>query len=405
MTQQRIIVVGGGPVGVVTALACAQRGFAVTLLEAQTEVDRSPRAATTHPSTLEMIASVGLFDEFVKVGLVARYFDFWDQTTHQLVARFDHDALRDDTPYPFVVQTEQHKLVDIGLRKLAEYPDVEVRFGAAVTALEQDEQGVTVSIESDDGGAEKLRGTFVAGADGGRSTVRKLLDIEFEGYTWPERFLVLTTSFDFEKTMGCSFRSYLADPVEWGNLFKIAGDDLKGRWRAVFPAPVDVDDDTVMSDIEAQRRLNRIVDLGGAPYELLHRNLYRVHQRVAASFRKHRVFLAGDASHVNNPIGGLGLNCGIHDALELAQTFAECANGDVNAPVLDRYQRRRRTLNVEFVQQQTVANKKRLEEKDPAERAKHLAELAQTAADPARQRAFLMRTSLLQSVAQGRSIA
>jgi len=368
-------------------------------------VDRSPRAATTHPSTLEMIASVGLFDEFVKVGLVARYFDFWDQTTHQLVARFDHDALRDDTRYPFVVQTEQHKLVDIGLRKLAEYPDVDVRFGAAVTALEQDEQGVTVSIESGDGGPEKLRGTFVAGADGGRSTVRKLLDIDFEGYTWPERFLVLTTSFDFEKAMGCSFRSYLADPVEWGNLFKIAGDDLKGRWRAVFPAPVDVDDDTVMSDVEAQRRLNRIVDLGGAPYELLHRNLYRVHQRVAASFRKHRVFLAGDASHVNNPIGGLGLNCGIHDALELAQTFAECANGDVHAPVLDRYQRRRRTLNVEFVQQQTVANKKRLEEKDPAERAKHLAELAQTAADPARQRAFLMRTSLLQSVAQGRSIA
>lgn len=403
MTQQRIIVVGGGPVGVVTALACAQRGFAVTLLEAQDDVDRSPRAATTHPSTLEMIASIGLIDEFIEVGLVARYFDFWDQTSHRLVARFDHDALRNDTPFPFVVQTEQDKLVTIGLRRLAQFPDVEVHFGTAVTALEQDEQGVTLSIEGK-GGAQTIRGTFVVGADGGRSTVRKLLDIEFEGYTWPERFLVLTTSFDFEKELGCSFRSYLADPVEWGNLFKIAGDDLKGRWRAVFPAPVDVDDDMVMSDAEAQRRLNRIVDLGGEPFELLHRNLYRVHQRVAKSFRKHRVFLAGDSSHVNNPIGGLGLNCGIHDALELAQTFEQCGNGDASAPVLDRYERRRRTLNIEFVQQQTVANKKRLEEKDPAERARHLDELAATAADPARQRAFLMRTSLLQSVIQAKAI-
>jgi 3-(3-hydroxy-phenyl)propionate hydroxylase len=401
--QQRIIVAGAGPVGVVTALACAQRGFAVTLLEAEKEVDCSPRAATTHPSTLEMIASLGIIDEFIAAGLVARYFDFWDQARHELVARFDHDMLRERTDFPFVVQTEQHKLVNIGLRKLAQYPDVDVRFGAAVLELEQDAQRVSVTVESD-GRAERISGAFLVGADGGRSTVRKKLDIEFEGYTWPERFLVLTTSFDFEKAIGCSYRSYLADPVEWGNLFKIAGDDMKGRWRAVFPAPVDVADEAVMSDEEAQRRLNRILDLGGETYPLLHRNLYRVHQRVAKSFRLNRVFLAGDASHVNNPIGGLGLNCGIHDALELADTFAQCADGNADAPVLDRYERRRRTLNIEFVQQQTVANKKRLEEKDPAERQRHLADLAATAGDPERHRAFLMRTSLLQSVIQAKAI-
>jgi 3-(3-hydroxy-phenyl)propionate hydroxylase len=401
--QQRIIVVGGGPVGVVTAIACAQRGFAVTLLEAEKEVDCSPRAATTHPSTLEMIASLGIIDEFITSGLVARYFDFWDQSRHELVARFDHDVLRDRTAFPFVVQTEQHKLVNIGIRRLAHYADVDVRFGAAVTELDQDTQGVTVTVESE-GRTERISGAFLVGADGGRSTVRKKLDIEFEGYTWPERFLVLTTSFDFEKAIGCSYRSYLADPVEWGNLFKIAGDDMKGRWRAVFPAPVDVADEAVMSDDETQRRLNRILDLGGETYPLLHRNLYRVHQRVAKSFRRHRVFLAGDASHVNNPIGGLGLNCGIHDALELADTFAQCTDGNADAPVLERYERRRRTLNIEFVQQQTVANKKRLEEKDPAERSRHLADLAATAGDPERHKAFLMRTSLLQSVIQSKAI-
>jgi 3-(3-hydroxy-phenyl)propionate hydroxylase len=125
---------------------------------------------------------------------------------------------------------------------------------------------------------------------------------------------------------------------------------------------------------------------------------------VAASFRRQRVFLAGDASHVNNPIGGLGLNCGIHDALELVETLTLAAEQGADAPVLDRYERRRRTLNIEFVQQQTVANKKRLEEKDPAVRARHLADLAATASDPARHKAFLMRTSLIDSVRQSKTI-
>jgi len=402
--QKRIIVVGGGPVGMVTALACAQRGFAVTVLEAAQTVDTNPRAATTHPSTLEMIDSLGVIDEFIAAGLVARYFDFWDREKRELIARFDHDLLREDTKFPFVVQTEQHKLVNIIAAKLKTMSDVDVHFGVPVVDVEQDANGVTVTIDRD-GVQEKLSGAFLVGADGGRSTVRKKLEIEFEGYTWPEQFLVLTTSFDFEKALGSSYRAYLADPKEWGNLFKVAGDDMKGRWRAVFPAPVDVPEEFVMSDEEAQRRLNRIFPLeDGATYPLLHKNIYRVHQRVAASFRRQRIFLAGDSSHVNNPIGGLGLNCGIHDALELANTLAEAADGNAERPVLDRYERRRRSLNIEFVQQQTVANKKRLEETDPAVRAQHLADLAATAADPARHRAFLLRTSLIDSVRKSQAI-
>jgi 3-(3-hydroxy-phenyl)propionate hydroxylase len=146
-----------------------------------------------------------------------------------------------------------------------------------------------------------------------------------------------------------------------------------------------------------QARLQRFFPKAG-PYPVVHRNIYHVHQRVAASFRKGRVFLAGDAAHVNNPLGGLGLNFGIHDGLELCSLLARVIHGEAPAAILDDYDNFRRPLNVEYVQQQTIANKKRLEEKDPAVRAKNNAALRAMAADPAAHRAYLLKASLLDSV-------
>src|SRR6266853_3657165 len=312
----RVCIVGAGPVGVVAAIACARKGMQVALFEAEREIDRSPRAATTHPSTLEMLAELGLLEEFQSVGLVARHFQFWDGATKTLVAEFDHEALRDETPYPFVVQTEQHKLSAIGLRRLSAMPNTEVRLGAGVVDVTQDGGSVSVKVAGPDG-EERQAFDYLIGCDGGRSMVRKCLDIEFEGYTWPERFLVLTTLFDFQTALGCCPRSYISDPEEWTNLFKVMGDDLKGRWRAVFPAWENETDEEAFSQAAVSRRLRKLHE--DHPMDLVaHRNIYRVHQRVAKSFRKGRVFLAGDAAHVNNPVGGLGLNCGIHDAMELA---------------------------------------------------------------------------------------
>jgi len=389
--EARVGIVGAGPVGVVAALACAQRGMRVTLFEAEREIDHSPRAATTHPSTLEMLADLGLLEEFQSVGLVARYFQFWDGATRTLVAEFDHEVLRDETPYPYVVQTEQHKLCEIGLRRLGAMPNVEVRMGAPVTALERDAKGVRLAA------TEERAFDYVIGCDGGRSAVRKCLDIEFEGYTWPERFLVLTTLFDFEQALGCCPRSYISDPEEWTNLFKVSGDDLRGRWRAVFPARENETDEEAFSEDAVHRRMRKLWQ--DHPMEsLVHRNIYRVHQRVAKAFRAGRVFLAGDAAHVNNPVGGLGLNCGIHDAIELAETLRLVASGQAGEDLLDRYERRRRPLNIEYVQQQTVANKKRLEERDPRVRQANFDELRRAAGDPRLHREFLMRTSLIESV-------
>ena len=389
MQRRNVIVVGAGPVGTVAALACARHGHTVTLLEAQQRIDDSPRASTTQPPTLEMLAELGLIDEYLRVGLVSRTFQFWDRPTRSLIAEFDFARLKDETAYPFVVQTEQHKLANMAIERLRGMANAEVRLGERVTGISQTDDAVNVVT-----GNETLHADYVIAADGGRSTIRKALGIEFEGFTWPERFLVITTKFDFQAALGCCLRTYMADPQEWTNLFKVAGDDLKGRWRAVYNTREDETDEEALSDASVRARLSRIY-VPERERDYLHLNLYAVHQRVAKSFRKGRVFLCGDAAHVNNPIGGLGLNCGIHEAWHLSQLLHAVLTG---APLerLDEYETTRRPLNIKYVQEQTVANKKRLEEREPAQREKRFAELRAMADDPQRHKAFLMRAALLE---------
>ncbi len=166
---------------------------------------------------------------------------------------------------------------------------------------------------------------------------------------------------------------------------------------AVFPTLPGQTDDEVLNEAATEARLQKFFPKSGA-YEIVHRNIYRVHQRVAANFRKGRVFLAGDSAHVNNPIGGLGVNCGIHDAAHLARVLSGVLRGELPESDLDTYDAVRRPMNIEYVQQQTIANKKRLEEKDPATREANFDNLRRMAADPVAHRTFLMRTSLLESV-------
>jgi 3-(3-hydroxy-phenyl)propionate hydroxylase len=392
MRGRNILVVGAGPVGTVAALACARLGHRVTLLEAQDRIDDSPRASTTQPPTLEIVAALGLIDEYLRQGLVAQTFQFWDRPTRRLIAEFDFGRLQGETAYPYVVQTEQHKLAKMAIERLKAMAGSRVLMGEPVVSLSQDEQQVSVKTKSSAFSAD-----YVIGCDGGRSTVRKELGIEFEGYTWPERFLVITTKFDFAAALGCCARNYMAGPEEWTNLFKVAGDDLKGRWRAVYNTREDESDEEALSDASVRARLSRVY-VPESKRDYLHLNLYKVHQRVAKQFRKGRVFLCGDAAHVNNPIGGLGLNSGIHEAWDLAQLLTEEKD-------LDRYERIRRPLNIEYVQEQTVANKKRLEEREPARREARFDELRRMADDPAQHKAFLMRASLIDSARRAEALA
>jgi 3-(3-hydroxy-phenyl)propionate hydroxylase len=395
-SDRPILIAGGGPVGVILALALARQNIPVHVLEAEARVNDSPRAATTHAATLEILADLGLYDEVARRGLTEPKFRIWDRVERKLIVEFDFGVLRNDTRFPYVIQCEQHKLANMTIERLRDYLHACVEFSARVTALEQFDDRVEVVVDAA-AGPRRLSGSYLIGADGGRSTIRKALGIEFEGYTHPERFLVLTTTFAFDtEYVECS-RNYFSDPDEWCALFKVSGDDGRGLWRVLFPTRANETDEQAIHEKSVQGRLQSFFPKQG-PYPVVHRNIYNVHQRVAASFRKGRVFLAGDAAHVNNPLGGLGLNFGIHDAVELAALIGRVSRREVSPGILDQYDELRRPLNVEYVQQQTIANKKRLEEKDPAVRAKNNEALRRTAADPVAHRAYLLRASLLESV-------
>jgi 3-(3-hydroxy-phenyl)propionate hydroxylase len=395
-TDRPILIAGGGPVGVIMALALARPNTAVHVLEAEARVNDSPRAATTHAATLEMLDELGLFDEVARRGLIEPKFRIWDRAARELIVEFDFGVLRNDTRFPYVIQCEQHKLAHMTIERLRSHPHACVEFSSRVTAVEQFDDGVKVVVDTASG-ARKLEGLYLIGADGGRSTVRKALDIEFEGYTHPERFLVLTTTFSFDTEYARCSRNYFSDPEEWCALFKVTGDDGTGLWRVLFPTRLNETDEQAVHEDSVQGRLQRFFPKRG-PYSVVHRNIYNVHQRVAASFNRGRVFLAGDAAHVNNPLGGLGLNFGIHDAVELSILLGRVMRHEAPPGILDQYDQLRRPLNIEYVQQQTIANKKRLEEKDPAVRAKNNEALRTTAADPVAHRAYLLRASLIESV-------
>lgn len=390
-----VLIAGGGPVGLFAALLLGRQGIAVRLFDENAALQEDPRAATTHPGTLEILGAAGLVDDMAREGLVAPIFQFWDRPTGECVAEFDHALLADDTPYPYVIQCEQYKTAALILERLRALPNVEVLFNHRVTELTQTVSAVTVLVEGPRG-AQRHAGSYLVAADGGRSIVRKHCGISFDGFTWEERFIVLTTPFDFERSRGYCYRSYFADPEEWCNCFKVSGKGPPGLWRTVYPTDPRLTDEELLSDAAVQSRLQKFFP-NPQPYDVVHRNLYVTHQRIARTFRAGRVLLAGDAAHVNNPIGGMGLNGGLQDAGNLGEKLAHVILGGAPDALLDLYDLQRRTIACEFVQQQSIANKKRLEERDPERRRRNLDELRAIAADRDRARQFLRGTAMIAS--------
>jgi len=393
MSKSQVVISGGGPVGLICAYALARRGVTVTVLDQNSELQDDPRAATTHPATLEVLDGLGVIDQVIEQGLVAEEFEFWDRPTGEKVATFDHAALADDTKFPFVVQCEQFKLAKIFLAKLQGEETATILFNHDVTAIDHTPDGVTVTATTPDG-VQTFEGDWLIGADGGRSVVRKYAGIAFEGFTWAERFLVLSTPFDFQAERGMSFRNYIADPDEWCNCFKVAADGPPGLWRLVFPADPEADEEALLADDFVQEKMQKFFKRD-SDYDIVHRNLYNVHQRVASTFRLGRVLLAGDSAHVNNSIGGMGLNGGIQDAVNLTDKLAAVIVDGEDENLMDLYDKQRRTYAVEFVQEQTIANKKRLEATDPEARAANMQNLREMAGDPAKARNFLLGASMI----------
>lgn len=394
-----VVISGGGPVAMILALALYRAGVPFVALETLFEPFIDQRAASYHPPTIEMLEALGLTDEIIPEGLKSSCYRFHDRVTGEVVVEFDLADLKSEVKYPYVLQYEQYKLVRKILTLHGGKPDFDVRFSHTVTGFTQHADHVEVEVALEDGASQMIRGSYLVGCDGGRSVVRKAAGIDFVGFTYPELFIKIGTYFDFsEQNDKIVYRNYFSDPDEWCNLFKVNGEPPKpGIWRCVIPMRIGESEAQAKSPAALQARLQRFFPKD-SDYEIAYANVYTVSQRVAETFNAGRVLLAGDAAHVNNPIGGMGLNGGIHDAVNLAAKLARVWKGEAAPDLLDLYTRQRHKAAVDFTQTQTIANKKQLEESDPKIRKIRLDELRRIGDDRAASRQYMRRAQLIESL-------
>jgi 3-(3-hydroxy-phenyl)propionate hydroxylase len=386
-----VAIVGGGPVGLTAAYLLAAKGVPVAVFEREESVQEDYRASTFHAATLDLLEGTGITEALVEMGIQCPIVQFrsWDEGK---IAEFDHAVLKDDTAYPYRLQCEQYKLGQWLFAKLSETPGVDLHFGHEVTGFKQDEDGVTVTAK----GAENnvsLRASYLIGADGGSSIVRKSLDIDFPGFTFPERILVMGTTLDLRTVLpGLAYVNYVTDPKHYGHILRIPN-----LWRMSQPLFDEEDSEEALSDGGIESRLRQVIPDLKLP-DIMVRGIYTVHQRVADTYRKGKVFLAGDAAHLNNPKGGMGLNGGIHDAIDLTERLARIRHGDAGENELDGYEPLRRTEAVEDVHKQTQQNVSNLKEADPVARQKLFDDWRRREADPEAQRQVLLQSSMIASL-------
>ncbi|MBU8539842.1 FAD-dependent oxidoreductase [Falsiroseomonas tokyonensis] len=390
-SDRRIAIVGAGPVGLVLALKLATMGLPSLVLEAEDDISEALRASTFHPPSLDMLDSLGVAQPLIAQGLVT---PTWQIRRHEDGARavFDLSVLKDDTAHPYRLQAEQWKLSRIILAKLAaeHAGTVEVRFGAKVDTVVHGTDHVALSGS----GFEAFEAPYAVGCDGARSVIRRAMGLEFPGDTYPETTILATTPFPFHEVFeGLSNVNYFwTEHPAFSGTFSLLR--VPGKWRAsLYPAP----GETIEQALEpaAIERKLQAIHPKPTPYEVPDLRPYRIHQRIVETYRIGRLLLAGDSAHLNSPSGGMGMNGGIQDAMELAETLAPVWRGEAEASLLDRYTRRRQPIAAQEIIAQADRNRARMRETDAAKRAALLADLQATAADPVKARAHLLRSSMI----------
>ena len=396
-TKLPVIIAGAGPVGMVAAADLVRQNIPVLVLEKNDVLSSESRASTFHPPTLDMLDDLGFASTLISQGLKAPTVQY-GSSEDGVLGTFDFAAIADLTRHPFRLQAEQFKLTRIILDVLSGNPLFTIAFGSEVKSVEQTSDAVKVVVTAN-GQDTTHECAWLIGADGANSIVRRNQNIEFEGFTWPERLIVMTTPVDFTALRpGVSSVSYVADPVRWHFLLRIIG-----AWRVMMPVAEDMSDEEALSEAQITASMRKIVP-PEVDCPIMHTTLYRVHQRVATNFQKGRSFLVGDAAHINNPLGGMGMNGGIHDAVNLTSKLGAVINGEAEESILLDYDLQRRTVTMQAIQGDTIRNKKNLEAKDEADRARFRDDIRAAAADPEKGRLLLRRISMLDSLERANAL-
>lgn len=384
-----ILIVGAGPVGLCLALALNRRGVPCHVFEALPELSDEARASTFHPATLEMFAEWGVIEPVLAAGHKVDRLMYWERETLTCLGEFPYRLIANDTPYPFRLQLPQCELTRLVKPLVEDLAPGTVHLAHTLTAFEQHPDGVEATFATPNGPVT-WRGAYLCAADGARSTVRKQLNLRFDGLTYPDRFLLAATDLDFRPWFpALGPVNYIFDPEEWVIILH-----LPDVVRVVFQAGPDEDETAIVQTPAVRARLDRFLGRS-VPYTIHKVSLYSVHQRVAETFRCGRILLAGDAAHINNPAGGLGMNSGIHDAHHLAEALYRVWHGGPET-ALDDYATARRHVAQTFIHQHTAESYAAMVVRDPAERQRRNAHYRALAADPAQARAFLLKAAMLE---------
>jgi 3-(3-hydroxy-phenyl)propionate hydroxylase len=394
----QVVIAGAGPVGSVAATYLAQQGIDVLIAESGSDAAQDLRASTFHAPTLEMLDQIGITGKLIEMGLKAPVYHWRDRKSGEVFS-FDLTEISDVARYPFRIQCEQYYLAHMLAARLEAMDNATVLFDHRVLHVDQDDTGVNVALEHMSG-IRQVRCQYLIGADGANSIVRKWLGIDFDGFTYPEKFLCLSTDYPIEKVIpNLAYVNYVSDPDEWLVLLRVPT-----LWRVLVPTTEAEESGYLLSDDKKNRVFDGLVG-DGSTVETRHRTIYRVHQRVAKQFRNGRIALVGDAAHLNNPLGGFGMNSGIHDAFNLCEKLVDVLKGKASEDVLDLYDRQRRTVTHAFTQQQTLENMAMMRAGQSESHRQRVESMRALANDPDKRRAFLLRQSMFSSLDDAAAIA